>query len=667
MDEENAAIVEDDQIEVESEVPHKIVRQRKKQLYDTIRKQMEFYFSDANITKDRFLGKLIMEDPHVDLSIFIRFNKIRALTTNITDIAKALRNSEVLSVTEDGTKVFRTTPVREKENTDDCTIYVEQLPPDAQHDWLTEVFSGYGKVAYVSIPKYRTSGKIKGFAFVEFETPEEANKTLETFGARGCRLSSQIAPERLCSIATYEHEEVQFENRQNETDKKETPEKLGEEENQAQDKLSKKKKKRKKGKQDNQEESDVFDDEGEKGSEMGAKKRKRKKTQDSEVEGAEAETDTQPEDSDTPPKRKKRKTSEESGEAEEKEDKVSSDDPGVQKCEDNEKYLQKKKRKRKSEGNEEEMDENKAEVPKLEETDEPEKKRGKRPLEDNEEREVKAHSETDNSEPQQEDAESHSGKKKKRKRKSGEVDEEEAVEEEKRTKSVEWDEVVENKEEMAVEGDQGMVKKKSRKRRKKHKKEKPDVDAGRLQVLSKREWKRLRNKYLDLQKAKMKCLKQYLSRNRWNSNNPQGRNHDQLQQTIKDEDTAKQKTDSKPKFTFVPGVIVHAIFDEPVIDLKKLRADAKALSDVAYIDIVKGASEGFFRCATPTAAEHLVGNAPWQHAEILKGEAESQYWDKMMKDREEKLSNHVRVKQRGRDKIMSRAERELGKHIRFDE
>jgi len=58
-------------------------------------------------------------------------------------------------------------------------MWQEQLPPDAQHDWLREVFSAYGKVAYVSVPKYRATGKIKGFAFVEFDTPEEANKTLE--------------------------------------------------------------------------------------------------------------------------------------------------------------------------------------------------------------------------------------------------------------------------------------------------------------------------------------------------------------------------------------------------------------------------------------------------------------------------------------------------------
>jgi La-related protein 7 len=39
----------------------------------------------------------------------------------------------------------------------------------------------------------------------------------------------------------------------------------------------------------------------------------------------------------------------------------------------------------------------------------------------------------------------------------------------------------------------------------------------------------------------------------------------------------------------------------------------------------------------------------------------------MFKDREQKLSNNIRVKQRGRDKILRRAERELGKHIRFDD
>lgn len=59
---------------------------------------------------------------------------------------------------------------------------------------------------YISIPKYKSSGKIKGFAFVEFDTPEAALKALEEFEKAGCCLTNQMNPEQLCSIATYEED-----------------------------------------------------------------------------------------------------------------------------------------------------------------------------------------------------------------------------------------------------------------------------------------------------------------------------------------------------------------------------------------------------------------------------------------------------------------------------
>ncbi len=41
----------------------KRIRKRKKRQINEIRQQMEFYFSDANLTKDRFLNQLVANDP----------------------------------------------------------------------------------------------------------------------------------------------------------------------------------------------------------------------------------------------------------------------------------------------------------------------------------------------------------------------------------------------------------------------------------------------------------------------------------------------------------------------------------------------------------------------------------------------------------------------------
>lgn len=39
------------------------VRKRKKQYFNRIRQQMEFYFGDANLSKDRYLNKLLAVNP----------------------------------------------------------------------------------------------------------------------------------------------------------------------------------------------------------------------------------------------------------------------------------------------------------------------------------------------------------------------------------------------------------------------------------------------------------------------------------------------------------------------------------------------------------------------------------------------------------------------------
>lgn len=85
--------------------PRKRIRHRKKQVYENIMKQMEFYFSDANLSKDRFLGDLVKRDPFVPLSEFLKFNKIRTMTHDITDIIKSMKHSTFLELSDDKLKV----------------------------------------------------------------------------------------------------------------------------------------------------------------------------------------------------------------------------------------------------------------------------------------------------------------------------------------------------------------------------------------------------------------------------------------------------------------------------------------------------------------------------------------------------------------------------------
>lgn len=60
----------------------------------------------------------------MELSTILSFNKLRALTTDPKDVIQAVKKSELIQVSEDGTKVFRTKPILEKQDVDACTIYV---------------------------------------------------------------------------------------------------------------------------------------------------------------------------------------------------------------------------------------------------------------------------------------------------------------------------------------------------------------------------------------------------------------------------------------------------------------------------------------------------------------------------------------------------------------
>ncbi|XP_043659193.1 la-related protein 7 [Drosophila teissieri] len=182
-------------------------RKRKRHLFNSIRGQMEFYFGDANLSKDRFLRRYVEQDPYVPLEIFLTFNKIKTLTQDVQQIAKALSNSQLLELDETKLKVKRRTKLPDQRDVNDKTLYVEALPANATHDWLKEVFSRYGPVAYVSLPHYPGTKKIKEFAFIEFEKSGSVEKALKAFAQIQGVLSVETDPSELTSVRSFQQQQ----------------------------------------------------------------------------------------------------------------------------------------------------------------------------------------------------------------------------------------------------------------------------------------------------------------------------------------------------------------------------------------------------------------------------------------------------------------------------
>ncbi|XP_053559536.1 la-related protein 7 isoform X2 [Bombina bombina] len=105
---------------------------------------------------------------------------MKKLTTDVKLIARAVKNSSVVELNLDSTKIRRRHPLGDKpQDVDSRTVYVELLPKNVTHNWIERVFGKCGTVVYISVPRYKTTGDPKGFAFIEFETPEQAANAIE--------------------------------------------------------------------------------------------------------------------------------------------------------------------------------------------------------------------------------------------------------------------------------------------------------------------------------------------------------------------------------------------------------------------------------------------------------------------------------------------------------
>ncbi|XP_039566604.1 la-related protein 7 isoform X3 [Passer montanus] len=557
-------------------------RSRVKQVLADIAKQVDFWFGDVNLHKDRFLREQIEKsrDGYVDISLLVSFNKMKKLTTDGKLIARAVKSSSVVELDLEGTRIRRRQPLGERPtDVDSRTVYVELLPKNVNHSWIERVFGKCGNVVYVSIPRYRSTGDPKGFAFVEFETKEQAEKAIEFLNN-----PPEEAPRKPGIFPK--------------TVKNKPVPTLNSGDNTVVEKKKKKKKKSKIKKESNAQAAAEPKESNTNNPTEPAPKSKRHRTASecSEMEGT--ETPKQPS------KREKRKW-----------DRTESSEvtwesrPG--------------KRKRTTSG----------------------------------------------------DAETSAPKVKK----AAEKDEAETVKEETTEAPKDSNEV--SAEEDKDKKDTSLSKSK-RKHKKKHKeRHKMGEEVIPLRVLSKTEWMGLKQEYLALQKASMASLKKTMSQIKpepvGEMETESGVQKSENDKTATSEDCAPPAKANTMGPQFVSGVIVKIISTEPLPGRKQIKDALAVLAEVAYVDMLEGDTECHVRFKTPEDAQTVVKSYKeiqiknnWKF-EVLTGDHEQRYWQKILVDRQAKL-NQPREKKRGTEKLIAKAERmrlektqQTSKHIRF--
>ena len=158
-----------------------------------IREQVEFYFSDSNLPKDKFLRNLVANNPEgckykptewslilidVELNTIAAFNRMKQLTTDLSVIVAALRKSAMLEIDAEGKLIRRITALPENDTANPRSLYAKGFPLDekiANIDTIKAFFEPFGKVLCVRMRKEKKSNALKGSVFVEFDSESTVN------------------------------------------------------------------------------------------------------------------------------------------------------------------------------------------------------------------------------------------------------------------------------------------------------------------------------------------------------------------------------------------------------------------------------------------------------------------------------------------------------------
>ncbi|CAL7939406.1 unnamed protein product [Xylocopa violacea] len=162
------------------------------ELLERIKNQIEFYFGDVNMQRDKFLVEQTkLDDGWVPMTVLLTFKMLASMSQDADLILKAIESSDLMEVSEDKKKIRRSPkhplPVYDEEYRkaqEAKTIYVKGFPLQGTNiEKLKTFFNAFEPYENIIMRKYQDKDKklqFKGSVFVQFKTLDDA----KTFMAR---------------------------------------------------------------------------------------------------------------------------------------------------------------------------------------------------------------------------------------------------------------------------------------------------------------------------------------------------------------------------------------------------------------------------------------------------------------------------------------------------
>lgn len=157
-------------------------------LDEKIRQQLEYYFSDVNIIRDKFLMSEIKknDDGWVKLSVLLTFSRLQQLTKDEKRIIEALKRtqSDTIELEEAEKQIRRKEKLPDveeyKKDLELRTVHISGFPTDYTYENLLPFCQQYGPVDSVNMRRHFKTRFFKGCIHAVFKKVEDAKKVLET-------------------------------------------------------------------------------------------------------------------------------------------------------------------------------------------------------------------------------------------------------------------------------------------------------------------------------------------------------------------------------------------------------------------------------------------------------------------------------------------------------